>query len=238
MNKSYSVSDLVSLYYENEFACIEEIPVPGFSLRHKSSMKRTFRKFKKNSQNLYLNSYNIPARRKNRLNRRTIILTIVLAFLALISGCAVAQFLSGNFRGEVYHDNTELFVVDASNSPEFIEYKYNLTEIPEGFSPITEEWFSTPFMVYYLYEKENTRDHIILSQSTKADFGSIHLNTEKGELTDITVNGHNGVCLSIIEDNDNYACIIWDNGDYILEISANMEKEKVLALAEKVEIEK
>ncbi len=238
MNKSYSVSDLVSLYYENEFTCIEEIPVPAFSLQYKFSIKKAFRKFKKNSQNIYINSYNIPVRRKNRLNRRTIILAVVLAFLALISGCAIAQFLSGNFRGEVYHDNTELFVVDSSNSPEFIEYKYNLSVIPEGFHLLSEECFSTPFLVQYYYENEITRDHINFNQYAKAEFGSIHLNTEKGELTDITVNGHNGVCLSAVEDNYNLTCIIWDNGDYILEISAHMEKEKVLELAEKVEIEK
>lgn len=50
MNKSYSVSDLVSLYYENEFACIEEIPVPAFSFRYKFSMKKAFRKFKRTAK--------------------------------------------------------------------------------------------------------------------------------------------------------------------------------------------
>lgn len=238
MNNSYSVNELISLYYENEFSSVDEIPDPVFSIGHKITMKKILGNFKKNTTCILTDSNDTPVKIKTRFNRKTIALASAVAFLALISGCAAAQFLSGNFRGEIHHDNTELFVVDSENSPEFIEYKYNLAEIPEGFYQVTEDCFSTPFMVYYYYEKDNSRDFITFSQNTKADFGSVHLNTEKGDLIDITVNGHDGVCLSITDDNRSFACIIWDNGDYILEISSNMETDKVLELAEKVEIEK
>lgn len=45
MSNSYTIGDLFSMYYENEFSSVEDIELPDFSAKHKRKMKKAFRIF-------------------------------------------------------------------------------------------------------------------------------------------------------------------------------------------------
>ena len=40
MNKCYSIGDLMSMYYEREFAAVEQMPIPKLSSKHNRKMKK------------------------------------------------------------------------------------------------------------------------------------------------------------------------------------------------------
>ena len=42
MNKCYSIGDLMSMYYEREFAAVEQMPIPKLSSKHNRKMKKAF----------------------------------------------------------------------------------------------------------------------------------------------------------------------------------------------------
>ena len=48
MNKCYSIGDLMSMYYEREFAAVEQMPIPKLSSKHNRKMKKAFRIFAEN----------------------------------------------------------------------------------------------------------------------------------------------------------------------------------------------
>lgn len=61
------------------------------------------------------------------------------------------------------------------------------------------------------------------------------MNTEKGELVEVEINGNSGVILEL-NDNKNSTVLIWDNGDYILLIAGNLPKEEGLRLVKSAKI--
>ena len=52
MNKCYSIGDLMSMYYEREFAAVEQMPIPKLSSKHNRKMKKAFRIFAENSMSI------------------------------------------------------------------------------------------------------------------------------------------------------------------------------------------
>ena len=60
----------------------------------------------------------------------------------------------------------------------------------------------------------------------------VGINTENAETTAIDINGNEAV---YFYDNHNYSHIIWDNGDYIIDISSNIDKNALISIAKSVE---
>lgn len=52
MNKCYSIGDLMSMYYEREFAAVEQMPIPKLSSKHNRKMKKAFRIFAENRMSI------------------------------------------------------------------------------------------------------------------------------------------------------------------------------------------
>lgn len=48
MTESYTLEELISGYFDNEFANVEEV-TPRFSIKHEITMKNIFRKFADNA---------------------------------------------------------------------------------------------------------------------------------------------------------------------------------------------
>ena len=48
MSKSYTMDELISGYFEKQFAEADEVPLPKFSFRHRLTMKRIFKLFEHN----------------------------------------------------------------------------------------------------------------------------------------------------------------------------------------------
>lgn len=204
-----------------------------FSTGHNRSMQRIFKLYGKNTRKLRLYTFQ-KSKTSTIFTRKKLLIAIVAVFLALLTGCAVAYFISNGFRGEVYEDNTELFVIDTSNCPSIIEEEYFLSALPENFDIIDE--FSTPFIEYVCYENVITGKTISFTQYVKSEFDSRHYNTEYNNFIEVEINDCYGLCLDLSNDEYVFSGVIWDNGDYILELTGKIAKNELIDLAESAEI--
>ena len=155
---------------------------------------------------------------------------LIIILLTFLVGCvnAIVKFVSERFNGTVYEDNTQLFVINLDNCPQTIEYQYVITNIPEGFELIKTA--SSPITVYTLYFNSSTGQVITLKQCVKAEF-SPHYNTEKNKFEEININDNIGLYIDLSSDTRNNSVLIWDNEDYIIEISADLDKNAALDLS-------
>lgn len=214
---------------ELELTEYSDMPMFKTSKKHDRAMRRIFKRYERNTRDL-----RPRAEIKTRIVRKRIIVALVVIILAVLTGFTAAYFISRGFRGEVHSDNTELFPIDTENCPTVIEDKYYLPELPEGFEILDTD--STPFYEYIAYENKQTGQTIAFTQETKLNYDPMHLNSEKGKLVEVEINGHPGVFLDFSNDEQYSTLVIWDNGDYILEISADLPKYCLLDLAKSTKI--
>ncbi len=219
---------------EEEISELNKFPPFKPSLRHRLAMKRVFTAFERNSRNTVISSPPVSASHETRLNLRQRLIVIFAAIFcaAFLTGFMVV-YISSSFRGTVYWDNTQLFAINTENGLPTIEYKYYLPELPDGFEIV--EQFSSQSVVYTLYENEVSGQVISLYQSIKTEF-TTHYNTEHNDLEEIEINGHGGLCIDFSDDEHDSSILIWDNDDYILQLSGDLDKESLLILAKSAKI--
>lgn len=206
-----------------------------FSKKHERKMKHVFKLFERNDCKLkpYIGSrphYHF------RFTKRNIIVLLAVIFLAALAGCGVTYFTSKNFYGKVNADNTELFVINTENCPSTIEDKYYLPCLPDGYEVLGTD--STPFYEWISYENPATEQTLTFCQFAKASFDSTHYDTENQKFQEININGHSGLCLDYSSQGYNYAVIVWDNGDYILELYGETSKNELYDLAKTAKVYK
>lgn len=232
------LDEVLTEYYTKEFSIYSTVPEHKFSLKHRIAMKKIFKRYELNTMLLRSKEVLSPlsdfSERKFLLTPKRLLVLVIIVLLAALAGCSIVYFTSYSFRGEVHSDNTELFAINLENCPTVIEEKYFLPEIPEGFEVL--QTTSSPFNKYISYINKQTEQTITLRQSVKSEFGSIHFNTEKGELIEIEINGHNGLLIDLSDEENTFFDIIWDNGDYILKISGNLPKNDLLNLAQSAKV--
>lgn len=221
---------------DEEIAEYQKIPAFKPSLRHKLAMKRIFARFEKNMRKAAVPDTFEPVltatNRHRRLSTRLMIIIAAIVCAALLTGAVIVYF-SKSFHGTVFPDNTRLFAVNTENCLTTIEYKYYLPELPEGFEQVKQVTKSTD--VDTIYKNKLLGQEIMFSQYTKNCF-SPHYNTEHQKFEEIEINGHNGLCLDFSDDEHYSSLIVWDNEDYILEISSDLSKKDVINLAKNAEI--
>lgn len=206
-----------------------------FSKKHERKMKHVFKLFERNDCKLkpYIGSrphYHF------RFTKRNIIVLLAVIFLAALAGCGVTYFTSKNFYGKVNADNTELFVINTENCPSTIEDKYYLPCLPDGYEVLGTD--STPFYEWISYENPATEQTLTFCQFAKVSFDSTHYDTENQKFQEININGHSGLCLDYSSQGYNYAVIVWDNGDYILELYGETSKNELYDLAKTAKVYK
>lgn len=220
-----------------EWAKYDKAPKHIFSKEHEQSMKRVFKLFEKNK--CKLKSYEAYKQHfRIRFTKKTALVLLTIIFLAVLAGCTVVYYVSHSFKGSVHTDNTEIKVIDTENCPSVIKEKYYLSELSEDFE-VTDS-ISTPFYEYTSYQnkKNNSEQTIVFRQYVKTDLGSIHFNTEGQDLEEVEVNGHYGLCLVFSSDGFVFSDVIWDNGDYILELSGDFDKNALFNLAKSAKLHK
>lgn len=211
--------------------------LPDFkpSLRHRLAMKRIFSRFEKNARKLRdartIQEPPIIEHRTRRysIKQRLLIAMLIIILMTFLAGCvnAVIKFVSEHFSGTVYEDNTQLFVVDLENCPQTIEYQYALTNIPEGFELIETIPLTTNICTLYL--NSSTKQIITLNQWVKSEF-TPHYNTENKAFEEIEINDTMGLFIDLSCNKRSNSVFIWDNGDYIIEISADLDKSSTTDL--------
>lgn len=227
--------DILLEVHEIECGVSDNLPDFRSSLRHRLAMKRIFVRFERNTRRLRNTRSTVETpisehtTRRYSIKQRVLIATLIIILMTLLTGCVniVVKFVSERFNGTVYDDNTQLFAVDYENCPQTIEYQYTFADVPNGFELI--KTVSSPSNVYTLYLNSSTGQVITLQQWVKTHF-STHYNTEKNTFEESDINGTTVLFIDFSSDKRNNSCIIWDNEDYIIVISADLDKKHAMDL--------
>lgn len=234
MNESV-LKEILLEVHKIECGVVDNLPDFKPSFRHRLAMKRIFERFERNARKLKsarsIQEPPITEHRKRRhsIKQRVLITMLIIILMALLVGCVnvIVRFVSERFNGTIYEDNTQLFVADLENCPQTIECQYVLTNVPEGFELI--ETVSSPISVYSLYLNSSTEQVITLKQWVKTQF-SPHYNTEKNTFEEIKINDTTVLFIDLSYDKRNNSVLIWDSEDYIIELSADLDKNSALNL--------
>lgn len=231
-----SESILKSLLEESarlEWDKYDSAPTHIFSRKHSREMKRIFKLYDKNTRKLCTDNRS-KIQRPKRLTLKHAVVLVALIFLAALAGCTAAYFISQSFRGDVHREYTQIFPLDTANCTTTIEEKYYLPDLPEGF--VLLETDSTPYDVYTSYKYFSTGENITLRQFVKTDFSPIHFNTEKCDFQEVDINGHCALLLDYSGIGEKFSGVIWDNGDYVIELCGNLYKNQIIDLAKTTKI--
>lgn len=225
-----TLDEILVAAHDAEFSQYDDVPEHVFSRKHNRAMKRIFKTYEKRIA--LLNSDVINKRNEIshfRWNRKTVFVMLMVVFLAVLVGCSAIIYYFGGFRTDVQTDNTQLFPIDLTDCPQSIEEVYYLSELPSDFELLEES--ISDISVYTAYINSATGQTITFYQSIKTAFAP-HYNTEKNPLEEISI----GESIGIGFGGKKRYTVTWDNGDYILEISADLTKKEVLYLAKSAKI--
>ena len=227
MNKSYSIGELMSLYYEREFSNTESADLQTLSAGHKRKLKKAFEIFDK-KRNLYPNEHEaVTIIRPLRFHRKFIPIIIAIAFIAVAVG-GIIVYISKSFGGTVYRDNTRIHVFDTDNSPSTIEKIYTLSVVPKEYElcdTLLTDSINT--MTY----KNSVGDELVFMQTVKSMFDP-HINTEGYEIKETNVNGYDAIYVEFKRDNADSTLLVWNSKEYVLLLYSVFTKEESIDLAE------
>lgn len=216
--------DKIMLSQILEKICIEEAaensaaPMPKLSYRHRRQMKKIFSRYQND-----LDTGSKP--RVTGVKRIVLVVTIIL--FAMFTVAAGAAAING-FNQKKHRDYTELLTVNAENCPKTIENVYYLSEIPDGYELYSEE--KDDYFIFRLYLNHDTGMRIVFHQEIKDGY-RCNFNTEYNEFEEFNINGHYALYLKAGNSENVGGLLVWDNGDYILQISGDLSKDELLNLA-------
>ena len=210
--------------YETEFDKYKTGKKHFFSFRHRRMMRKLFKELdvRTKSENT-TEVYTFKTKK-----RRPVALVIAVIFSVLVSITAAA-FAIYSFGFKKQSDHTIAFSENIENAPTSIEYIYVIEPLPDGYEENRRaigEIFSN-----ITYQKDE--NSLAVAQWIKKDYMCSY-NTENYEIEKIDIAGYEGFFVKL-EDNN---FIVWDNGDYILELYGTLDKNELLDLAKCTKIEK
>lgn len=205
-----------------DYAEFDNPPEHRFSRRSRKALKKLLRPE--------------PARRSIHWSRipvrKRIVLVLLIVLLAAVGVTAGAVAIYG-FKQERHREYTILRTVNADDCPKTIETVYYLPEIPEGYEFFRET--SSEQRVYIGYINPDTSRCISFEQFVK-DRYNYYFDTERQDFEELDINGHYALYLGSRDTNNTCGYIVWDNGDYILQIFGDFTKSELIDLAKSVKI--
>jgi len=225
-----TLDEILVAAHDAEFSQFDNSTEHQFSHKHNRAMKRIFKAYEKKALSFKHDASRIEqAAPYLRWNRKTVTMVLMIILLAALTGCTTVIYCLGGFKTDVQNDNTQLFAIDLEDCPQNIEEIYYLSEIPDSFELIDESISS--FSVYKQYISTENNKTITLHQFEKTVFAT-HYNTEYSSLEEISIGEHIGIGLQC----DDTYIVVWDNGDYILEIVGTLTKNEVINLAKSAKV--
>lgn len=206
---------------------LPDAPKHHFSRRHRKSMKEIF------CPQVSLAGDTKPrfGNGSTSLKKRLIIICVAI-FLAAITFTAGANLVNG-FYLKKHSNNAEIFNVYADNSPKTIETVYSLSEIPDGYRFL--ERTSDIHYVSTTYINENTNRCLTFDQYVKETYKT-SLHSKNLDFEKLEINGYNALYHNSSYSDVTNGFLAWDNGDYILEIFGDFNKEELIYLAKSTKL--
>lgn len=230
--KENILEEIVAESYRREYEQFDNAPEHNFSIKHQFNMKRIFAryarnvsKFKQKEQKRHFEE--TPYSHSLSLRKKLFVAVLIIVLMTLLVGWVVV-YISKDFQGTVYHDYTQLTVINTDDSPQTIEHKYFLSEVPEGFELV--ETVSSSIAEYNKFTNSLTNETFDITQHVKKSYSS-NYNTEHKNINEVEINGHIGLYIDFSDNEFNSSLLVWDNGDYIIEIGGDLLKDTLIYLA-------
>lgn len=226
------LEEIVAESYRREYEQYNNAPEHNFSIKHKLNMKRIFARYARNVNKIKQIK---PKRHFDEttyghnlsLRQKLFVALLIIVLMTLLVGWVVV-YISKDFHGTVFHDYTQLTVVNTDDCPQTIEHKYFLPEVPEGFELV--ETISSPIAEYNKFTNSLTDETFDITQHVKSSYSS-NFNTEHKNLNEVEINGHTGLYIDFSENEFNSSLLVWDNGEYIIEIGGDLPIDVLVDLA-------
>lgn len=132
-----------------------------------------------------------------------------------------------NFFVSTYEKFSIVQPIEDDTVPTTLEEIYAITYNLDDFEIIYEELNEYKNIIHY-----NKDDVVIYFEQYIKNMYNPNINTEDAEITTLDINGHEAICFI---DNHNYNNLIWDNGDYIINLGSNIGKNTLIQIAKSVQ---
>ena len=216
-------------------AALQETMLADIAEYEKEPYHKFSHKFERKMKKLFLQQTATPKTENKRipLKRKLTVALLVVLISAFVAGCAsLAYYLWNKFKIEDYGLYSLLNLTDIENAPTSLEERYEIGADMSVYSEniLTDESF------HYWAEYSNHENTVIISfmQYTKEVCQNVVLNTEDAIVmpTEVSVNNCNGIFYQTYY---GAMVLIWDNGNYVLNLSVNgISQDELFTLAESV----
>lgn len=165
----------------------------------------------------------------NTAGKRTACAAVVVLIVSSVTIMNVEALRNAfsDFFINIYEKFSTVQPVEDDSAPETLEEIYAITYNLNDFEVVYNK--ENEYSYYITYAKDDTV--IYFSQYTKEMYDS-NVNTEDAEILTIDINGHEAIYFT---DNQNYNHLIWDNGDYIISLGSNINKNILIKMAKSVQ---
>ncbi len=230
------LDEVLTEYYERDFSEFSNAPEHKFSLRHRLAMKRIFKLNAPGRQNEIKAAP--AARDKSCISLKTkiiIAIAVIICAVLFVGSWVPEKYYSNSFCEIKYHEKSMFRAINYGGSPQNIEERYVLSEIPSGFE--LSYYYETDNLTIADYRNDDTAQFFCFWQYTKKDCSFYLYPPCNGDMEYIKINGRDGILnYSKPSERRDFTILIWDCGDYILKINGNVPKELPLGLANSTKI--
>ena len=193
---------------------------------------KTSEKFEKNIKRMIKNKGNIYYRLTFTRGRRLLCacIMIILLLISLFSVSAARELIN-NFIIEHFSNHDSITYSESSEIKKYpykIEKFYVPSYIPKGYTLADKSIIDNDATYTYLGENKA----IVFIQHTKEGWGA-SVDNEKSNATVETINGQD---YYINYSDELGSTIIWDNGEYLFSLSAELPKDTMLNMCKSLKI--
>ncbi len=161
--------------------------------------------------------------------RAACVIVILAAISASVFSVKAVREAVYDFIVKHFADHDEVSAICDDDCPQTIQDEYYISNLPNGFTET--EYGKDSVSLYTVYTADNDK-FIMFEQYVKPSYNvlidnehtSLDIYTDSDEQT-----------YSIYESYEDHT-IIWDNGEYVFEISGNLNKDEMLELCRSIKI--
>ncbi len=143
---------------------------------------------------------------------------------------AITDFLVSIISEKLPTESIILSDDKTGNAPQTIEELYDITYDLSEYKVVNDSRNEFVYWKYYRNTKDNYTSVELKQYVKKHYFTFVETGTE---MTPIDINGHEAIYY--FRDNIGFHMLIWDNGEYIICLKSNVDKNTLLEIAESVQ---
>lgn len=208
--------DALNDVFESEMAeYINSIPVieyPQYSRRYTNKIRKLIKRQRKP----YFKLISTAGRRA-----ACIIIAIIVFSASALSVKAIRKAVF-DFITRTFSDHNVVTLESGTDMgyPDRIENEYHISALPAGFKQTSNNKTDSSIGIDY----SNNDNYIFFSQYTKSMYNA-YFDNEHADFVKISDdNGQEYIMITTEED----ITFIWDNGEYIFEVSSNLDKDAII----------